>query len=70
MIDNQINDYLAEHQTYLVKTVSYIMAGVFEKALVIFEYPGAKPQTTNEQPQHCKAEGKAPHSHENFKPKT
>ena len=48
MIDNQINDYLTEHPTYRVKTVSYIMAGVFEKALVIFEYPEAKPQETKD----------------------
>lgn len=35
-IDKQINDYIAEHPTYTIWSVSYILAGVFEKALVIF----------------------------------
>lgn len=39
-IDKQINDYIAEHPTYTIGSVSYILAGVFEKALVIFKYSG------------------------------
>ena len=39
-IDKQINDYIAEHPTYTIWSVSYILAGVFEKALVIFKYSG------------------------------
>ena len=35
-IDKQINDYLEEHPAYTIGSVSYILAGVFEKALVIF----------------------------------
>ena len=36
-IDDQINHYIEEHSECYIKSVSYIMAGVFEKALVIFE---------------------------------
>lgn len=39
-IDKQINDYIAEHPSYTIWSVSYILAGVFEKALVIFKYSG------------------------------
>lgn len=39
-IDKQINDYITEHPTYTIWSVSYILAGVFEKALVIFKYSG------------------------------
>ena len=44
MIDIQINKYLAEHTNHRLKTVSYVVVGMVEKALVIFEYPDAKTQ--------------------------
>ena len=44
MIDVQINRYLEEHLKHRIKTVSYVVVGMMEKALVIFEYPDAKTQ--------------------------
>lgn len=44
MIDVQINRYLEEHPKHRIKTVSYVVVGMMEKALVIFEYPDAKAQ--------------------------
>ena len=44
MIDTQINRYLEEHPKYCIKTVSYVVVEMVEKALVIFEYPDAKTQ--------------------------
>lgn len=44
MIDTQINRYLEEHPKHRIKTVSYVVVGMVEKALVIFEYPDAKTQ--------------------------
>ena len=44
MIDAQINRYLEEHSKHHIKTVSYVVVGMVEKALVIFEYPDAKTQ--------------------------
>ena len=37
-IDAQINDYLELHKDYRIVDVSYILAGTFEKALVVFSF--------------------------------
>ena len=36
MIDNQINQFLSDHPELEIQDISYMMAGTYEKALVIF----------------------------------
>ena len=55
-IETQINNYILEHPTHTVKTLSTIIAGGYKEAFVVFDIREEK-KTFNEKPKENKKYG-------------
>ena len=47
-IEDQINQYMSDNPTHSVVTVSYVITGALEKALVVVDIPDETPSETDQ----------------------